>query len=31
MEPMTFRLICGVISVILLALVVMRRKNHEAE
>jgi len=31
MEPMTFRLVCGVISVVLLVLVVMRRKNREAE
>ena len=31
MEPMTFRFVCGVISVVLLALIVMRRKNTTVE
>jgi len=31
MEPETFRIICGVLSVVLLGLIVMRRKGRETD
>lgn len=31
MEPETFRIICGVLSVVLLGLIVMRRKSREID
>ena len=31
MEPVTFRIICGVLSVVLMALIIMRRKGREVD
>ena len=31
MDPSTVRMICGLLAVVLLALIVMRRKNHAPE
>jgi hypothetical protein len=31
MEPTTLRIVCGILAVILLVLVVMRRKSKRAE